>query len=373
MFEDVELPIGKLAPGEQKTFTAKLKMPMDASDRVDRLAMEVHEAKNAIAHVTPAEIHVESQPRPVFAYAWQLVDDGNGDGLVQKGEKYRLEVTVKNTGAGPSTADNDGSTVLLRNATGDGVLLDKSRFSIGALAPGQQKDFEFGLTTDNTLQGDEVVLELMAYDSNLDVESRDKLHFKLQPAVVGKEAHGEVSVRAPIAIHAGADADSSVVGTARAGASYPEVGTFGAWTKVKLNAAGTKVGFLPSAVVFAGGTGTGSYAPYWNSTPPQIALDAKTLTTGGDTFKLVGNVTDEAHLEDVYVFVANQSAKVEAKKVFYRSNRGSKDGRSLQFTADIPMYPGSNAVTVIARESSEVRSTKTLFVYRDPQRTAQAP
>jgi carboxyl-terminal processing protease len=372
-FEDVELPIGKVAPGETKTFTAKLKLPMEASDRVDRLAMEVHEARGAIAHTTPAELHVESLPRPVFAYAWQLVDDGNGDGLVQRGEKLRLQVTVKNTGNGPSTADGDGSTVLLRNATGDGVLLDKSRFAIGALAPGQSKDFEFPLATDSTLQGDEVVLELMAYDSNLDVESRDKLHFHLHPAITGREVHGSVGVRAPIAIHAGADADSSLVGTARVGSSYGVLGTYGAWTKVKLNASGTRVGFLPASSVFADGGGSASYVPYWNSTPPQIALDAKTLTTGGDTFKLVGNVSDDAHLEDVYVFVANASAKIEARKVFYRSNRGGKDGRSLQFTAEIPMYPGSNAVTVVARESSEVRSQKTLFVYRDPPRTAQAP
>jgi carboxyl-terminal processing protease len=377
MFEDVELPVGKLAPGETKTFTAKLKMPMDANDRVDRLAVETHEAKNAISHSTPIEVHVEALPRPVFAYAWQLVDDGNGDGLVQKAEAYHLQVTVKNTGSGPSTAEEsaggmgDGSIVLLRNATGDGVVLGKSRFTIGALQPGQQKQFDFPLSTDNSLQGDEVVLELMAYDSNLDVESRDKLHFKLQAPIAGHDAHGAVSVRAPISIHAGADPDSSLVGTTKSGASYTTLGIYGAWTKVKLDA--NRVGFLPTAAVFAGGTGGGSYAPYWNSTPPQIALDAKTLVTSGDTFKLVGSVTDESHLEDIYVFVANQSAKIEAKKVFYRSNRGGKDGRSLSFTADIPMYPGSNAVTVVARESSEVRSLKTLYVYRDPPRTAQAP
>ena len=37
------------------------------------------------------------------------------------------------------------------------------------------------------------------------------------------------------------------------------------------------------------------------------------------------------------------------------------------------MAPGSNEVTVWARESPDVFSTKTLYVYRDPPRTAQAP
>jgi carboxyl-terminal processing protease len=370
LFEDVELPVGKIGPGETKTFTAKLKMPLDANDRVDRLAIEVHEAKNAISHTSSAQIRVEAVARPVFAYSWQLVDDGNGDGLVQRGEKYRLQVTVKNTGMGPSTPE---SSVLLRNATGDGVQLEKSRFPIGVLPPGQQKDFEFPLATDATLQGDEMVVELIAYDENLDVESRDKMHFKLKANLPAHELHTAVSVKAPIAIHAGADEDTSLVGTARSGASYTAIGTYGAWTKVRLNLTGTKVGFLPSAAVTTAGIGGGAYTPAWNSTPPLIALEPKSLETGGDTFSLAGSVTDESHLEDVYVFVANSSAKVEAKKVFYRSNRGGKDGKSLQFAADIPLWPGSNAVTVIARESSEVRSLKTVYVYRDPPRTAQAP
>ena len=369
LFEDLELPIGKLAPGESKAFTAHMKIPMDASDRVDRLALEVHEAHSAIAHVTPAELHVASLPRPIFAYAWQLVDDGNGDGLVQRGEKYHLQVTVRNTGSGPSTKD---ATILLRNATGDGVTLAASRHEIGALAPGAQKEYEFPLTTDAALAGDELVLELMAYDEDLDVDSHDKLRFPIALPIAGKEQRGAVLATAPVAIHSGADVDSSVVGTARAGAAYAAIEAYGAWTKVKL--AGGKVGFLPtSALGAAGAAGDGAYTPYWNSTPPQIALDAKQLETSSDTFALSGTVTDDSHVEDVYVFVANSSAKVEARKVFYRSNRGGADGKSLRFVADVPMYPGSNAVTVIARESSEVRSLKTLYVYRDPARTAQAP
>ncbi len=47
MFDDTELPIGKVAPGETKTFTAKLKVPRDALDRVNRLGLEVKEARNA--------------------------------------------------------------------------------------------------------------------------------------------------------------------------------------------------------------------------------------------------------------------------------------------------------------------------------------
>jgi len=370
VFEDTELPIGKIAPGETRTYSARLQIPKDALDRVDRLGVEIREAHSALPHVTPAAIKIEAAPRPVFAYAWQLIDDGNGDGLVQRGEHYRLQVQIKNAGAGPTQE----ATMLLRNATGDGVVLDKSRAELKEpLAPGQIREIEFPLATDATLKGDELVVELMAYDSALDVQATDKLHFKLQPTVASLTRTGNVTVKAQTTIRAGAADDTSVVGQAAKGASYPAIGSFGAWTKVKLNAGGTKVGFVPSAALSAGGTGQGQFTQMWNSTPPMIALNLKGLETTADTYKLSGNVSAEQHVEDIYIFVSNQSAKIESRKVFYRSNRGGKDARQLDFATDLPLWSGSNMVTVVARSSSEVRSVKTMFVYREPPRTAQTP
>jgi carboxyl-terminal processing protease len=102
-----------------------------------------------------------------------------------------------------------------------------------------------------------------------------------------------------------------------------------------------------------------------------IALNLKGLETSSDTYKLTGSVTDEQHVEDVYIFVSNQTAKIESRKVFYRSNRGSRDPKALSFASDLPLWPGSNMITVVARASSEVKSIKTMFVYRDAPRTAQ--
>ena len=46
---------------------------------------------------------------------------------------------------------------------------------------------------------------------------------------------------------------------------------------------------------------------------------------------------------------------------------------ALAFVADLPLWPGSNRVTVIGRANAEVRTVKTMYVYREPPRTAQAP
>ena len=372
VFEDSELPIGKVNPGETKTFTAKMQVPKDALDRVDRLGLEVREAKNATTRVTPTQLRIEAAPRPVFAYAYQLVDEGNGDGIVQRGERFKLQIQVKNTGPG-ATQDAE---VMLRNATGDGIVLDKSRISLkdAPLLPNQIRDLEFPLATDATLKGDEVVVELIAYDSALDVQTSQKLKFKVAPGVTGTPQRGEVTVKAPITIRAGASEETEQVGLANKGTSFTSVGTFGQWTKVKLNAGGSRVGFLPTSALTSGGSGSGSFTQTWNSTPPAINLALKGgLETSAETYKLTGAVTDETHVEDVYIFVANQRAKIDSRKVFYRSNRGGKDPKNLDFATELPLWPGSNMVTVVARSNSEVRSVKTMFVYRDPPRTAQKP
>ena len=82
---------------------------------------------------------------------------------------------------------------------------------------------------------------------SLDVQASDKLHFKLQPTVTATPRSGDVTVRGATAIRSGAAEDTSVVGYTARGASFPAIASYGAWTKVKLNAAGTKVGFVPSA------------------------------------------------------------------------------------------------------------------------------
>jgi carboxyl-terminal processing protease len=371
VFDDAELPIGKVGPGETKTYTARLKVPRDALDRVDRLGLEVKEARNAPVKIVPAVLQVEAAPRPIFAYAYQLIDEGNGDGLVQRGEKYRLLVQLRNTGAGPTQE----ATVLLRNATGDGVLLNKSRHELkdkDSLAPGQVKELEFPLATDATLRGDELIVELMAYDAALDVSSSEKLRFKVLPALPATRAPSEVTVKAASTmIRAGASQDTTIVGTAARGASYPALGTYGTFTKVKLTPGGTKVGFIPSEALAAGGSGSGSYQPVWNSTPPVISLTTKALETTADRYTLAGSITDEQKVEDVYIFVSNRQSKIESRKVFYRSNRGGKDARSMAFSSDLPVWPGSNMITVVARANAEVKSVKTMYVYRDPTRTAQ--
>lgn len=363
--DDFEMPIGKVAPGETRTFTSKVAVPKDALDRVDRIDVEVREARGAKAVPDPFTLRIKAAPRPTFAYTYQLVDEGNGDGLVQRGEKYRLLVSIKNTGEGQSPE----ATALLRNASGDGVILDKSRFELGALPPGASRNLEFPVSVTRDLGGEELVLEVMAYDTVLETQATEKLRFPLSPALSLTRGSGSVAVRAKQAqVYSGASGMSTLIGWANQGAGFPVLGTVGPWIKVDLGAG--RPGFLAKGAAEAG-NGAPSFVAHWQSTPPLISLSLSGLETSADRYALKGTITDDAHVEDVFVVVSNSAAKVESKKVFYRSNRKGGSPRKLDFDASVPLWPGANQVTVVARETSEVRAVKTLYIYRDVTRTAQ--
>ena len=77
----------------------------------------------------------------------------------------------------------------------------------------------------------------------------------------------------------------------------------------------------------------------------QIAINAPTYATGAATYALSGTVTDETHVEDVYVFVSNPSAKI--------------DGRNVAVTGDdftVPV-PVPEVVTVTATTASMATSS----------------
>jgi carboxyl-terminal processing protease len=61
---------------------------------------------------------------------------------------------------------------------------------------------------------------------------------------------------------------------------------------------------------------------------------------------------------DAYIFVG-------ARKVFYRSNRNGNDPRHMTFDADVPLRPGVNVVTIVARENPDTTSRRTFIVRRD--------
>jgi len=361
VFNDAELLFGRIDPGQSKTWTTYVKVPKDAPDRIDVLSFAFRAAQNVTAHAAPIKFRIGAADRPVFAYSHQLIDEGNGDGLVQKGESFRLLVNIRNIGTGVA----QDTTALLRNSSGDGVSVKKGRFEIGSLKPNESKQVEFEFDVQKAMSEKQLVVEMTVYDAVLHEAVVEKLKYPLQPDSAGPgRASGNVEVRvSSAAIHAGAAATSETVGFADKGSVFQVTGKQADWLRVRLDA--ERPGFLrASDVRRTDKNARPKLHANWQVTPPNLALQIPSLETGMSSYHLRGKATDETRVEDVYIFVSNPDAKVDNKKVFYESNRGGKDPSSLSFDATIPLWPGSNRITVVARENSEVRSAHTMYLYR---------
>ena len=368
-FDGLELVYGKVDPGQHKSFTAWVKLPKDVDTRMDDITWEFIGGERVEA--APTKVAIEALPRPEFAYSYQLIDEkGNGDGLLQLGESLRLHVTAKNTGKGAGLM----TTAMLRNASGDGVIVNKGRFELKQINPGETKSLDFTFDVKKEYREQEVVLELSVYDTDLREGVNEKVKFPVAAPSAGPQAQkGVVKIaKKDTEVREGASDTSPVVGVAKKGAVLPITGKEGGWVRVEVEA--DHPGFIPTAAVApAAGTATATaFTPTFRVTPPAIALTPPPLETSIDKVTISGSASDDSHLEDVFVLVSNRDSKVEAKKVFYQSNRGRKSPTKMDFSAQVPVWPGSNMITVFARENNEVRTAQTIWVYKNGKNPAVA-
>jgi carboxyl-terminal processing protease len=367
LFQDVELVFGRLAPGETRTWTTHLTVPQAARDRIDVLSFAIRSAEEAPTRSEPLKVRVEAAPRPVFAYSHHLIDEGNGDGLVQRGERHRLRVTVRNSGEGASR----DTTAILRNASGEGVVVRKGRFEIGALDPGASHTVDFIFDVTDSLREGELVVEMTVYDRVLQESVNETLTYPIAAPSSGPAARqGWARVSSPqTPIYQGASTSSRPIAHAARGASFPITGELGTWLRVDLGE--RTPGFVRADAVTEARSGSGNtdLEPHWHVQPPTLELSFPSYETSAPTYSLTGTVKDLDRVEDVYIFVSNRGAKIENRKVFYQSNRGTGTPRELPFSAELPLWPGTNQVTVVARKSGDVRATHTVYLYRHTSNT----
>jgi carboxyl-terminal processing protease len=92
--------------------------------------------------------------------------------------------------------------------------------------------------------------------------------------------------------------------------------------------------------------------------PPAVDIAQTVLATRDGHTEVKGQASDSERLLDAYIFVG-------ARKVFYRSNRNGPDAKKMAFSADLPLRPGVNIVSVMARENPDTTSHRTFIIRRD--------
>ena len=386
---DKELIFGRIEPGKKKTAKAPLgwcsidgrktatvkplqahakrvcKIPLDAATRQDSLRVQFSGAGGE----TPADIElrptVKSLPKPVFAYGFQVVDNrpGNGDGQLERGEGATIYLTVKNVGKGSSFE----TQANLRNLTGDGLFLHAGRFDISNMKPGDEREVALTFDVLKNLEEDAVKVELSVVDRDLRVASSEKLTIPLVRSGLNVQAvGGKWLVANQTRVVAQPTTAAAIVGELAKGAVVERLGTFGEFTKVRIDAdrfgwfassSGSDAGARPVAV---------NFKPWMRRSPPLIEVDATPLATRDSRIRLKGLAQDGDRVSDVFIFVGN-------RKVFYRANPQQGDVQQLTFEAEPELSPGVNVITVVARENVDTVSRVNIIVRRDGADGAALP
>jgi len=366
-----EFLFGSLKPGERRTWKVPVKVPKDMYSRRDDMTVKFFDDQGALPQELVAEVNFGELPRPAFALDWQLVDDCtqcNGDGVAQRGESVTLLVDVTNQGTGKAL-DAVGS---IKNAADQNIFIEKGRFHLGEIAPGETKTARFQLEVKKGYVGDTFPLKLAIIDESLEEFSTERLNLPLSDKAYPVEARkGSVRLEAGTQVLAGPDERAPAMAKVRKAGVLPVLGRVNGLTKVETEKG--RFGFVRTTDARDARNARAAAPelvalPYRE--PPQIVLQVD-QSQGGvvaptDRFTLSGTVNEPKGLLDMYVLVNDQ-------KVFFRTSDSPKnEPTKLKFSADFPLKEGANSVMVVARQTQDFASRKVLIIRRRPAAVAQA-
>jgi carboxyl-terminal processing protease len=373
LFSERELVFGKLMPGEKRTWATTLgickqneqtkkrecKLPETLRDRADGVRILFDEAHGHAPAQAEVRTRVQSLEPPQFAYTVHVADDqrGNGDGDLQSGELASVYMRIKNVGKGVSKQ----TVANLRNLSGPGILLHAGRFQLQELKPGQEAMVAFKFEVLPDFQESEAKLEVAVVDELLRESAGEKLAIAVGKAgttVPIEAGSGTVVARAGARVLERPQPGAKVVAQVESGpVTLPVQAKLGPFTRVDLG--GGRPGWIDERDLRAGNGKGGQLTDTLAHMPPRLEVDlSATLVTRVPSLRLRGRAEDDNLVRDIYAFVGS-------RKVFYQSNRKGSNPSKVSFDASIPIRPGINYVTVIAREDNEIMSRKTFIVRRD--------
>lgn len=372
-FDERELMFGKIEPGASKSYDIKLTVgenELSRTDRIDVHLFEQHGAKLASGSKTSIDISAKGLARPQFAFGYQVLDqpqkgttiDGNGDGVLQEGERVRLRVHVTNKGEGPAL----DTWVNLRNLSDEAVFIHEGRQHIEKLAVGDTRAIDLDVELRKRPANGLAKVQLTVSDTKVGEALAEKLRFTLgeDPVEIAPENQA-VACTDAVTLLASADASAHLVARAAAGERFTMTGTVGDWARLDLGDGGFAFAPRDKLEEVRGKAKPANIAPVLEVSPPKITLEGQVTQTDTAALALRGSVEDETRVQDMFITVANPSRDLFAKreKVFYEASDAPQSGR-LDWSAEVPLTPGNNLIEIYARENDEVVAVKRMWVLR---------
>jgi carboxyl-terminal processing protease len=358
-----EFVLGALGPGEKRTWAVAVKLPRDMVSRRDAITVKLFDDHGPLPQSLTTELAFQELPRPRFAFGWQIQDNCqacNGDGVAQRGETVEVLLDVKNVGRGKAL----DSYAQIKNGGGAEIFIEKGRFKLGELAPGESKTARFMLQVKKGYEGDSFPLKLAIIDEPLEEITSEKLELP-----VGKEPLAMEAKKVTLRVQESAQLFGSPQEGAHPIARLPKGSQLHGTAKVgaywKVNYGEDRFAFIPSSDVKE--QRPGKMSPLQAEVlvqrqPPHIELSTDEARGGvvsdGESFELSGVVSDQRSLLDMYVLVNDQ-------KVFFKGKPVGEEGANrIRFSTQFSLKEGNNQVTIVARQSEDFAARRTLMIHR---------
>lgn len=395
--DGIELLVGTVRPGATSKMTMNLHVMPWHTDFTDALEIEVHagEPDDTPDATTRVMFEVDGAPRPALAYDWWIVDDpglvasapkreappllpgetpfaveGNGDGMLQPGERVLLAFVANNDGVGKSP----DVRAILRNLSGTQGLIEEGAITLGELAPGAEIGGAFGITINP--EADPALpfeLELAIGDGRMRTRAQDKLRLRILPEAPALVT-GAQQIRVDgeeMRLYSGAHASAGIAMVATSGAVLDTVGTIGTWRVIEAGLEGRRL-FAPSdlGTEISGEAGSAhavkAEALRVAVVPPSLDLETVPRVTSADAFELRAIARHPRRVRDVVVLVRPPGTSQIDRKVFYAANpeTAGDAAKQLAFHTDVPLAPGGNRIIILVRDGDDVELREDVWVYR---------
>jgi carboxyl-terminal processing protease len=343
VLEGREFFFGKVDPGETRRFKHMVRLVSGYPTEETPVVFSFRDAGSDDLFKVERTLAVQGRLRPELNWQWSIEElGGNGDGLIDAGEKYRMKLKVDNVAGGPSEElfarikNRAGRALdILHGTLEPGMMIDESGQPCEVVQPGVE---------DGNIVGDlEANPERKA--SGARPEYADGCERQLG---VGETWTGEFEfeIKEPAE---GYTIEFSI-GDAQAydHASVVRAGFYGYFSQEERLE--FKIGdAVPSSRL---------------NIPPKVTVTKQPGPTSAvASITISGVVTDDQGLVHVMVY-ANEN------KVFYQG--GSKEGliQSMPFTADVELEPGVNTITVLATDTDGFTHSQSVITeYRAPATT----
>ena len=365
LLNDREFVFGRIAPGQSRSWSVDLDVPVEDPSRHDLVTFNAWADTIELGSQVDTIIQISGQPRPHWGFSWWIddVEGGNGDGQLQVGESVTFHVLLRNTGAG----DARETVAAIRNGSDSAVFLTAGRETIGTVAADGWHLASFRFDVRERPEEGFVKLDVEIVDTVFREYLSEPLEVPVGPAgsgVASRPFDGSLVVSAASApIHPAPLASSERIADLSRGAVLRVDRRRDGWVRARWGDG--RSGWVPEAAVQVHERelpAAGAVSELLQFQAPIIELEQGTLAVNTPTFTLRGIVSDESAVRDYYIIVTSRvsnNRRESAKRVYRRVN-----ARTATIDEVLPLQPGNNQITVVARDDDRIETTTHLHVLR---------